>query len=62
MAVTDLGWAADLQAKAMLNAVNALPQLEQADKLLTRLPQAKWAADMHTTTSESRSSLPVLLV
>jgi len=42
-----------LQAKAMLNAVSALPQLEQADKLLTRLPQAKWATDMHTTTSEA---------
>ena len=36
----------------MLNAVNALPQLEQADKLLTRLPRAKWAADMHTAASE----------
>ena len=36
-----------LQAKATLNAVSAVPQLEQADKLLTRLPQAKWAADMN---------------
>ena len=51
-----------MQAKAMLNAVNALPQLEQADKLLTRLPQAKWAADMHTTTSEFRITLFILLV
>ncbi|KAL3162058.1 hypothetical protein ABBQ38_009122 [Trebouxia sp. C0009 RCD-2024] len=35
------------KAKAMLNAVNALPQLEQADKLTARMPPAKWAADMH---------------
>ena len=40
-----------LQAKAILNAVSAVPQLEQADKLLTRLPQAKWAADVRTSTS-----------
>ncbi|KAL0025284.1 hypothetical protein WJX79_000539 [Trebouxia sp. C0005] len=45
------------KAKAMLNAVNALPQLEQADKLLTRLPQAKWAADMHTTTKAWRAEV-----
>ena len=51
-----------MQAKAMLNAVNALPQLEQADKLLTRLPQAKWAADMHTITSKFRITLFILLV
>ena len=52
--------AAGVQAKAMLNAVNALPQLEQADKLLTRLPRAKWAADMHTAASEpcTCSALP----
>ena len=43
-----------VQAKAMLNAVNALPQLEQADKLIARMPPAKWAADMHTAASESR--------
>ncbi len=54
--------AVDLQAKAILNAVNALPQLEQADKLLTRLPQAKWAADMHSATSASRNYSQVLLV
>ena len=44
-----------LQAKATLNAVSAVPQLEQADKLLTRLPQAKWAADMYNS---SRKNCP----
>lgn len=47
-----------LQAKAMLNAVNALPQLEQADKLTARMPPAKWAADMHIAASES-CKLPI---
>lgn len=42
-----------LQAKAMLSAASAVPQLEQADKLLTRLPEAKWAADMHTLSSKA---------
>ena len=36
----------------MLNAVNALPQLEQADKLIARMPPAKWAAEMQTAASE----------
>ncbi|DBA76932.1 hypothetical protein WJX77_008986 [Trebouxia sp. C0004] len=45
------------KAKTMLNVVTALPQLEQADKLLTRLPQAKWAADMHTTTKAWRAEV-----
>ena len=35
----------------MLNAVNALPQLEQADKLTARMPPAKWAAEMQTAAS-----------
>lgn len=41
-----------VQAKAMLNAVNALPHLEQADKLIARMPPAKWATDMQTAASE----------
>lgn len=35
----------------MLNAVNALPQLEQAEKLIARVPQAKWASDLHKIAS-----------
>lgn len=42
----------DLQAKSMLNAVNSLPQLEQAVKLIARVPQAKWAIDLHKIASE----------
>lgn len=36
----------------MLNAASALPQLEQADKLMARMPPAKWAADMRIAASE----------
>ena len=36
----------------MLNAVNALPQLEQADKLIARMPPAKWAAETQNAASE----------
>lgn len=47
-----------LQAKSMLNAVNALPQLEQAVKLIARVPQtAKWAADLHKIASKLSSLL-----
>lgn len=41
-----------VQAKALLNAVNALPQLEQADKLIARMPPAKWAAEMQAAASK----------
>ena len=41
----------------MLNAVSAVPQLEQADKLLTRLPQVKWAVDVRTSTSKLSASV-----
>ena len=41
-----------VRAKAMLDAVNALPQLEQADKLIAHVPPAEWAADTQTATSE----------
>ena len=40
-----------LQVKSLLNAVSALPQLEQAVKLIARIPQAKWAADLHKIAS-----------
>ena len=47
-----------LQAKSMLNAVNALPQLEQAVKLIARVPQtAKWATDLHKIASKLSSLL-----
>ena len=42
-----------VQAKAVLNAVNVLPQLEQADKLIARMPPAKWAAEQAIAASES---------
>lgn len=51
-----------VQAKAMLNAVNALPQMEQADKLLARMPPAKWAAELQTAASEFRLSAPSALL
>ena len=41
-----------VQAKTMLSPVNALSQLEQADKLIARMPPAKWAAEMQTAASE----------
>lgn len=43
---------AHVQAKATLNAVNALPQLEQADKLIARMPPAKWATELATAASK----------
>lgn len=46
------GWIG-LQVKTLLNPVSALPQLEQAVKLQARVPQAKWAADLHTIASTS---------
>lgn len=49
-----------VQAKAMLNAVNALPQMEQADKLMARMPPAKWAAEVQIAASRFRLPTPLL--
>lgn len=46
----------------MLNAVNALPQMEQADKLMARMPPAKWAAEMHVAASEFKLPAPSALL